>query len=34
LGGKAEDATEKNLAAKRISGANGVKKIKNIMIIE
>jgi len=33
-GGKGEDATEKNLAAKRISNANGVKKIKNIMIIE
>jgi osmotically-inducible protein OsmY len=34
LGGKAKNATEKDLATKLVDDVNGVKSVKNLMTIE
>ena len=34
LGGKAKNATEKDLATKLVNDVNGVKNVKNLMTIE
>jgi len=34
LGGKAKNATEKDLATKLVTDVNGVKSVKNLMTIE
>jgi osmotically-inducible protein OsmY len=34
LGGKAINATEKDLASKLVNDVNGVKSVKNLMTIE